>query len=97
MERSINLNNDSFELSIPEEKSNKLTIIFKSASPRLKKPFCFKKLNGTSKKQSNFTAMVATSDKRTNSLNIKMKMLVDKEIAVLGPVQKKTAERMRKR
>ncbi|NBG89354.1 hypothetical protein [Isachenkonia alkalipeptolytica] len=37
MERSIKLNNDSFELSIPQEKSNKLTIIFKSAKSKIEK------------------------------------------------------------
>ena len=37
LEKSINLNNDSFELSIPEEKSNKLTIIFKSAKSKFEK------------------------------------------------------------
>jgi len=37
LERSITLNNDSFELSIPEEKSNKLTIIFKSAKSKIEK------------------------------------------------------------
>ena len=37
LERSIKLNNDSFELSIPEEKSNKLTIIFKSAKSKIEK------------------------------------------------------------
>ena len=37
MERAIKLNNDSFELSIPEEKSNKLTIVFKSAKSKIEK------------------------------------------------------------
>ena len=37
LERSINLNNDSFELSIPKEKSNKLTIVFKSAKSKIEK------------------------------------------------------------
>jgi len=37
LERSIKLNNDSFELSIPQEKSNKLTIIFKSAKSKIEK------------------------------------------------------------
>jgi len=37
LERSMNLNNDSFELSIPKEKSNKLTIVFKSAKSKIEK------------------------------------------------------------
>ena len=37
LERSITLNNDSFELSIPEEKANKLTIIFKNAKAKIEK------------------------------------------------------------
>jgi len=37
LERSLTLNNDSFELSIPEEKSNKLTIILKSAKSKIEK------------------------------------------------------------
>ncbi len=41
--------------------------------------------------------MAATSDKRTNNINSKMKVLFAKELAVLGPVQGITAKRMRKR
>ena len=37
LERSMNLNNDTFELSIPKEKSNKLTIVFKSAKSKIEK------------------------------------------------------------
>ncbi len=37
LEKSITLNNDTFELSIPEEKSNKRTIIFKSAKSKIEK------------------------------------------------------------
>ncbi|NBG89694.1 hypothetical protein [Isachenkonia alkalipeptolytica] len=37
MEGSIKLNNDSFDLSIPEEKSKKLTIIFKCAQAKIEK------------------------------------------------------------
>jgi len=37
LERSIKLNNDSFELSIPKEKSNKLTFVFNSAKSKIEK------------------------------------------------------------
>ena len=37
LERSMNFNNDTFELSIPKEKSNKLTFIFKSAKSKIEK------------------------------------------------------------
>ena len=37
MERSMNFNNDTFELSIPKEKSNKLTIIFKNTKSKIEK------------------------------------------------------------
>ena len=40
--------------------------------------------------------MAATSDKRTNSINTKTEMLLAKEIAVLGPVQRKNAKIIKK-
>jgi len=41
--------------------------------------------------------MVATSDKRRNNLDAKMNILLAAEKTVFGPVQRKTAKRMRKR
>ena len=41
--------------------------------------------------------MAATLDNGTNNINSKTEILVTKEISVLGPVQRKTAKRMRKR
>ena len=41
--------------------------------------------------------MAVTSDKRTISMNTKTEMLLAKEIAVLGPVQRKTRKITRKR
>ena len=37
MERAIKLNNDTFELSIPEENAGKLTFIFKNAKNAIEK------------------------------------------------------------
>ena len=41
--------------------------------------------------------MVATSDKRTNSINTKTEILLAKEIAVLGPAQRKIEKMIKKR
>jgi len=41
--------------------------------------------------------MVATSDKGRNNINPKMKVLFTKELAVLGPVQRKMINEERKR
>ena len=41
--------------------------------------------------------MAATSGKRTNNLNGNMKRLLSRKKAVLGPVQGKTKNRVRKR
>jgi hypothetical protein len=54
MERSIKLNNDSFELSIPEEKSNKLTIIFKSAKSKIEKTILLQEVDRDIEKTKEF-------------------------------------------
>ncbi len=54
MERSIKLNNDSFELSIPEEKSNKLTIIVKSAKSKIEKTLLLKEVERDIEKTKEF-------------------------------------------
>jgi len=41
--------------------------------------------------------MAATSDKGTNNINTKMKVLIANNKAVFGPVQRKTAKRIIKR
>ena len=54
LEQSIKLNNDSFELSIPEEKSNKLTIIFKSAKSKIEKTLLLQEVDRDIEKTKEF-------------------------------------------
>ena len=42
LERSIKLNNDAFEISIIEDKANKLSLIFKDAKSKIEKALIMK-------------------------------------------------------
>ena len=42
LERSIKLNNDEFEISIIEDKANKLSLIFKDAKSKIEKALIMK-------------------------------------------------------